>query len=160
MAASSSPTNVKGPQVFINFRGELRNNFVMNLNDALKRQGINAFVDNDLKAGENLETLFRKIDESTVALAILSSRYTESHWCLDELVKIKECVDRGTLWVIPIFYKLKTSMVHKLDGDFGLQLWNMWRTKDHNDRDDRILKWDAALQDVGGKKALRYEESR
>lgn len=160
MAASLSPNVKEGPQVFINFRGELRSNFVTHLNGALKRLGINAFIDNDLKPGEDLNVLFDKIEQSTVALAILSSRYTKSDWCLTELVKIKECVDRRTLCVIPIFYKLKTSMVHDLDGNFGLQLWHLWRKTDHKNRDDRILKWDAALQQVGGKKALRFEENR
>ncbi|CAF1991299.1 unnamed protein product [Brassica oleracea var. botrytis] len=157
MMASSS-RNVK-PQVFINFRGaDLRRNFAPYLHDVLHRNGINAFIDNDLQVGENLTNLFEKIEESTVAVAILSSKYTESDWCLKELVKIKECVDRRTLWVIPVFYKLKTSTVKDLEGSFGFQLWELWRKENHCNRDDRILKWDAALQDVSGRKALRFLE--
>ncbi|KAL0693474.1 hypothetical protein Bca4012_060654 [Brassica carinata] len=158
MVASSSSYVKEGPQVFINFRGaELRNGFVSYLYEALKLQGINAFIDSDEISGANLTNLFERIQKSTVALAILSSRYTESHWCLDELVKIKECVDRRTLWVIPIFYNLMPGTVKELDGDFGLQLWDLWKKEG---RDDRILKWDAALQDVRGKKALLVEANR
>ncbi|CAH2046351.1 unnamed protein product [Thlaspi arvense] len=158
--STSSSRNVK-PQVFINFRGiELRNTFVAFLHGALRRKGINAFIDSDEQPGVPLKVLFERIEKSTVALAILSSRYTESHWCLDELVKIRECADRNTLRVIPIFYMLNTSIVKNLEGDFGLQLWNLWRQEDHRyKRDDRILKWDAALQDAAGKTALRYTEN-
>ncbi|CAA7057313.1 unnamed protein product [Microthlaspi erraticum] len=152
MATSSSST---GPQVFINFRGELRSNFVSHLHAALERQGINSFIDSKEKPGVDLKELFSRIEKSTVALAILSSKYTESHWCLDELVKIKECVDLRTLRVIPIFYNLKPDTVKQLDGNFGLQLWDLWKKKG---RDDRILKWDAALQGVRSKKALILEE--
>ncbi|KAG2301819.1 hypothetical protein Bca52824_030470 [Brassica carinata] len=153
--AASSPHNDK-PLVFINFRGaELRSNFVSHLHSTLRGQGINAFIDSDEQPGVVLTDLFERIEESAVAVAILSSRYTESDWCLEELVKIKECVDRDTLRVIPVFYKLRTSTVKKLEGNFGLQLWNLWRTK----RDERILKWDAALQDVRGRQALRLEEN-
>ncbi|ESQ39631.1 hypothetical protein EUTSA_v10000751mg [Eutrema salsugineum] len=158
MVASSSANVNVGPQVFINFRGaELRKNFVSHLKDALERNGINAYIDSNEHAGEDLDILFRRIEESTVALTILSRRYTESHWCLGELVHIMKCVDRRTLWVIPIFYKLEPGTVKKLDGEFGVQLWNLWRKVG---RDDRILKWDAALQGVAKKIALESEISR
>ncbi|CAN8267458.1 unnamed protein product [Cochlearia groenlandica] len=153
MAKTSSSS--KGPQVFINFRGELRT-FVCHLHGALERQGINAFMDSKERPGEYLNKLFERIEESTVAVAILSSKYTESNWCLDELVKIKECVNRGTLWVIPVFFNLNPDIVKDLEGSFGLQLWELWKKKG---RDDRILKWDAALQDVRGRAALVLEEN-
>ncbi|CAN6875094.1 unnamed protein product [Brassica oleracea var. botrytis] len=159
MTMSSSNRNDKA-QVFINFRGaDLRSHFAPYLHDVLHKNGINAFIDDKLEVGDDLTDLFEKIEESTVAVAIISSRYTESDWCLNELVKIKECVDRRTLRVIPVFYKLEISIVKKLKGSFGLQLWKLWRKENHCNRDDRILKWDAALQDVSGKKAMRYLEN-
>ncbi|EOA14996.1 hypothetical protein CARUB_v10028345mg [Capsella rubella] len=160
MEAPSSSNDIKeGPQVFINFRGaELRKTFISHLESALKRIGINAYIDSNEPAGEDLHKLFERIEESNVALAILSSRYTESNWCLKELVKIMECVEQDNLWVIPIFYKLDPSTVKGLDGDFGIQLWNLWRKKEG--RDDRILKWDAALQGVTSKFGLVSETCR
>lgn len=146
----SSNVNV-GPQVFINFRGdELRKTFISHLHSRLKSDGINAFIDNDEDAGQDLNNLFKRIEKSEIALAVLSSRYTESHWCLEELVKMKECSmkDEGCnnkLWVIPIFYKLETSTVAELEGDFGLNLWNLWRLPGPGrDRDIRIVKWNEA----------------
>lgn len=160
MLAISSNKVETGPEVFINFRGaQLRNNFVSHLHAELKQHGINAFIDSDGHAGEKLESLYRRIEESSVALAILSSGYTESHWCLDELVKIKECADRCTLWVIPIFYKLNPSTVKKLEGDFGDKLWNLWRQGGRH-RGDKIIKWDEALQDVAAKSALVLDDNR
>lgn len=87
-------------QVFINFRGDqLRNNFISHLVKALKGKGINVFIDTYEEKGEDIKILFKRIEESRVALAIFSTRYTESKWCLDELVKIKERVDLGMIKV-------------------------------------------------------------
>ncbi|VVB08005.1 unnamed protein product [Arabis nemorensis] len=159
-------TTSVGPQVFINFRGEeLRNTFISHLHYRLRRDGINAFMDKDEDAGQDLNNLFKRIEQSEIALAVLSSKYTESHWCLEELVKIKECSMKSEgrnnkLLVIPIFYKLKTSTVAELDGDFGLNLWNLWRLPGPGrDRDNRIVKWNEALEDVLSKKALIWAET-
>ncbi|CAN8258027.1 unnamed protein product [Cochlearia groenlandica] len=161
-ASSSSNVNV-GPQVFINFRGEeLRSTFVTNLHQALSQGGINSFIDSDMISGQKLVTLFQKIEESGIALAILSSRYTESQWCLDELVKIKECSTKGegckNLLVIPIFYKIDSSIVRGLEGEFGIKLFNTWRMRSC-DRDDRIVQWNAALQDVLSNAGLVFKEN-
>ncbi|WZZ73279.1 hypothetical protein YC2023_084649 [Brassica napus] len=57
-------------------------------------------------------------------------------------------------------HESSTSTVKDLEGSFGFQLWELWRKENHCNRDDRILKWDAALQDVSGRKALRFLEDR
>lgn len=164
MVTTSSCSNVNvGPEVFINFRGkELRSSFVSHLHKALVQSGIKAFIDSDMDPGEKLITLFKTIEESKIALAILSSKYTESRWCLDELVKIKECGTKGegckNLLVIPIFYKLDISIVKKLEGDFGVNLLNVWR-EPGGVRDNRIVKWNAALQDMLSRTALIYDGS-
>ncbi|CAH8381246.1 unnamed protein product [Eruca vesicaria subsp. sativa] len=85
-------------QVFINFRGdELRKNFISHLVEALQRNEINVFTDKKEQKGENISNLFKRIEESKIAVAVFSKRYTESKWCLDELVKMKECADLGNL---------------------------------------------------------------
>lgn len=87
-------------QVFINFRGdELRNKFISHLVDALRRHTINVFTDREEQKGENINNLFKRIEESKIVIAVFSRRYTESRWCLDELVKMKECADLGKLKV-------------------------------------------------------------
>ncbi|CAE6218521.1 unnamed protein product [Arabidopsis arenosa] len=155
-----------GPEVFINFRGvELRKTFISHLHTKLRRVGINAFIDSDEAPGRELQNLFKRIEDSKIALAVLSSRYTESHWCLQELVKMMECSTKGEgcnnkLLVIPIFYKLKISTVAELDGDFGRNLWDLWRLPGRGrDRDNRIVKWNEALQDVLSRNALVLPET-
>lgn len=97
MDGKVKPPNI---QVFINFRGDqLRNNFVGYLRHALRMSKINVFIDNEEQRGEDFNTLFKRIEESRIAIVVFSSRYTESKWCLDELVKIKERVDEGLLKV-------------------------------------------------------------
>lgn len=76
-----------------------------------------------------------------------------------------ECSTKGEgcnnkLLVIPIFYKLKISTVAELDGDFGRNLWDLWRLPScGRDRDNRIVKWNEALQDVLSRNALVLPET-
>lgn len=67
--------------------------------DALRRSEIDVFIDNKEQRGEDLNTLFKRIEDSGIAIVVFSSTYTESTWCLEELVKIKERVDQGLLKV-------------------------------------------------------------
>lgn len=146
------------PQVFINFRGaELRQKFVSHLETALKQNSINVFANQDeLKGGDPIDFLSKRIKESRIALAILSSRYTESSWCLDELVKIKEREEEGKLTAIPIFYKLNPSDVKRLEGDFGSNLWNqVKRTSEF----DKLKKWKEALDFVSHKTGFALTEN-
>ncbi|EFH39949.1 hypothetical protein ARALYDRAFT_917378 [Arabidopsis lyrata subsp. lyrata] len=70
-------------QVFINFRGK-------NLYQSSHR-----YPGED--EGQGINNLFKRIEDSRIALVAFSSRYTKSRWCLDELAKIKERQDQGVL---------------------------------------------------------------
>lgn len=135
-------------QVFINFWGEeVRFSFISHLVSAFSREGVNIFIGNYEKRGEALGKTFQNIEDSDIALVIFSSRYTESRWCLDELVKIKARIGEGRLSIIPIFYRIEPSQVKQLEGDFGLKFWNLWRIH----RDHRIIKWKDALEYVASR---------
>ncbi|CAD5315776.1 unnamed protein product [Arabidopsis thaliana] len=111
--------NVPVPKVFLSFRGEeIRHGFISHLADALERCGIMFIIDRDEQRGNDLTNLFLRIKESKVALVIFSSRFAESRFCMDEIVKMKECVDEGKLLVIPIFYKVRARDVSGLTGDW------------------------------------------
>ncbi|XP_023639562.1 disease resistance protein LAZ5-like [Capsella rubella] len=138
-------TQIKPPKVFLNFRGvELRQSFIAHLEVALTRGGVNVHVDQRLQLGDQLD-VFKGIEESRIALVILSERYTESKWCLDELVKIQELVEQGKLMAIPIFYNLHPSVVESLDGEFGDNLWKLGK---HLPDFDKLKQWKEALRFV------------
>lgn len=96
----------------------LRDGFVHEIGKALRSIKVNAYADEP--TGE--EVVFKRIEKSRIAIVVFSSRYTESRWCLEELVKIKEGMEQGKLEVIPIFYKLDTCA--ELEGGSGLNLLN------------------------------------
>ncbi|VYS51885.1 unnamed protein product [Arabidopsis thaliana] len=138
-------------QVFLNYRGEqLRHSFVSHLIAAFERNGINFFVDKYEQRGKDLKNLFLRIQESKIALAIFSTRYTESSWCLDELVKIKKLADKKKLHVIPIFYKVKVEDVRKQTGEFGDNFWTLAKVSSG----DQIKKWKEALECIPNKMGL------
>ncbi|KFK34401.1 hypothetical protein AALP_AA5G140300 [Arabis alpina] len=145
--ASSSSSKVNAlpqHQVFVNFRGdELRLNFVSHLRNAFVRDGVNIFIDSNEEKGKPLNVLFDRIQESRIALAIFSERYPESKWCLDELVKMKDCMDTGKLLIIPIFYKVKAYEVRFQRGQFG----SVFNKKRHVDIDKK-KQWSEALNIV------------
>ena len=132
-------------KVFISFRGgEMRHGFVSHFKEALNREGVSVFLDQNMLKGENLGILLERIEESKLALVIFSSRYTESAWCLNELVKIKELMDEGKLVAIPIFYKVDPSQVIKLKGVFG----DNFRRLCCMYQDHHAHKWNEALMSI------------
>ncbi|CAN7001982.1 unnamed protein product [Brassica oleracea var. botrytis] len=146
-------------QVFVSFRGEeLRCGFVSHLVEALQRHGINVFIDKLESVGQDLSNLFARIEESTIALVIFSRRYTESRWCLDELVKIKERAAQGLLKVIPIFFKVEPVTVKQLRGAFG----DKFRDREWEYRCDkpRTGSWKEALASVSCKTGLTFDRKR
>lgn len=145
------------PQVFINFRGsELRFTFVSYLRKALEKNGINVFTDEKEQKGRNQRVLFKRIEESKIALAIFSPMYTESKWCLDELVKMKECMDAKKLVIIPIFYMVTPYTIKKQMGDFG----DKFRVLVEYVDDVTETKWTEALKFVPLIIGMTYDGKR
>ncbi|XP_050114260.1 disease resistance protein RPV1-like isoform X9 [Malus sylvestris] len=130
-------------EVFISFRGEdTRKNFTGNLHEALTKAGINSFIDDELRRGEDITTeLVRAIQGSRISIIVFSRRYSDSSWCLEELVKIMEC--RRTLGqlVLPIFYDVDPSHVRKQIGSFAQSFLK------HTD-EKKVERWRAALTEA------------
>ncbi|KFK24060.1 hypothetical protein AALP_AAs46094U000200 [Arabis alpina] len=138
-------------QVFMNFRGEdVGFSFVSHLVSALKREGINIFIDKDERKSKDIGQIFKKIEDSKIAVVVFSGTYSESTWCLEELMKIKECMDQGKLKVIPISYKVEPLQLKELNGGFGNKLWNLWKLH----RDHHIIRWKEALESVSSLDAM------
>ena len=121
LSFSSSTTQWKF-DVFLSFRGEdTYNSFTNHLYVALKQKGIFIFRDEErIKRGKSISPEFLKaIEESRFAIVILSKNYATSTWCLDELVKIIECMKEMKTTVFPIFYDVDQSNVRKQTGSFA-----------------------------------------
>ena len=128
----------------------MRYNFISYLKKALRDAGINVFVDKDEKRGKDLTVLFRRIEESNMALVVFSKRYMESEWCLNELAKIKERVDEEKLVAIPIFFKVKPAELKELLNEACETHGNVPGTQ----------KWKVALECIKLKMGLTLEDKR
>ncbi|CAL8173635.1 unnamed protein product [Prunus armeniaca] len=108
--------------VFLSFRGEdTRSGFLSHLYHELQYwQAIKTFKDDrDLEIGATISPeLLTAIEESHLAIIVLSPNYASSAWCLDELSKILECM-QDTKRILPIFYHVDPSDVRNQRGSFA-----------------------------------------
>ncbi|QHO55630.1 disease resistance protein Roq1 isoform X1 [Arachis hypogaea] len=112
--ASTSGTMFTNYDIFLSFRGEdTRHGFTGHLYDALCRNGINTFIDDEnLRTGETIRPqLLQSIEASKISIIVFSTNYAASTWCLDELVKILQCHRERNQLVFPVFYKVEPSDV-------------------------------------------------
>ncbi|XP_004290249.1 PREDICTED: TMV resistance protein N-like [Fragaria vesca subsp. vesca] len=131
--------------VFLSFRGETRLGFTAHLREELRDQGITrVFLDEEeLRKGELIADLFSAIEQSRLAILVISQNYASSTWCLRELSKILECMEaRGG--VLPIFYSVEPRDVGKQLGTFEQAFINLQeRFKNDN---EKVKQWRAALE--------------
>ncbi|XP_040364189.1 disease resistance protein RUN1 isoform X2 [Rosa chinensis] len=134
--------------VFLSFRGDdTRKAFTDHLYTALEHQGIITFRDDpELQKGEAISlALFAAIEESRFALIVISQNYASSTWCLDELVRILECMEvKGT--VLPIFYDVDPSDLRKQTGSFKRAFAN--HEERFKDDKEKVQRWRSALTEV------------
>ncbi|KAJ9158908.1 hypothetical protein P3X46_024451 [Hevea brasiliensis] len=123
MASTSStpPDQYKTWDAFISFRGkDIRQGFLSHLFKALSGKQINAFLDENLEKGEEISSsLLETIEDSYVSVVVFSENYADSPWCLDELVKIFQCMKTSGQIVLPVFYRVDPTDVQELRGNFG-----------------------------------------
>ncbi|KAL9437500.1 hypothetical protein AB3S75_023379 [Citrus x aurantiifolia] len=146
MASSSSshPRNNKY-DVFLSFKGEdTRDNITSHLYSALSQKGVETFIDNDLKRGDEIsQSLVDAIEASSISIIIFSESYASSSWCLDELLRILECKTNYGQIVIPVFYRVDPSHVRKQSGNFGDSF-----SKLEEQFPDRMQTWRIALTEA------------
>ncbi|KAM7492898.1 hypothetical protein LguiB_027507 [Lonicera macranthoides] len=146
--------------VFLNFRGvNVRKTFLSHLHEALTVARIHAFKDIDeIQVGReiSLDFLFKAIEESRISIIIFSKNYADSRWCLEELVKILECMKTRGQLVLPLFLDVDPSDVRKQWGRFGEAF------KRHNRRgesEDRRERWRRALEEAGNLAGLHLQNN-
>uniref|UniRef100_K7N1C8 ADP-ribosyl cyclase/cyclic ADP-ribose hydrolase n=1 Tax=Glycine max TaxID=3847 RepID=K7N1C8_SOYBN len=147
--------------VFLSFRGEdTRHTFTCKLYDALWLKGIDTFMDNkELKNGDKIgPTLHKAIEEARISVVVLSENYADSSWCLDELVKIHECMESKNQLVWPIFYKVNPSDVRHQKGSYGVAM-TKHETSPGIDL-EKVHKWRSTLNEIANLKGKYLEEGR
>ncbi|XP_035546430.1 disease resistance protein RUN1-like [Juglans regia] len=149
---SSSLTSQWSYDVFLSFRGEdTRYGFISHLYSALHQKGINTYMDDKLRRGEEISpTLLKAIKESKISIVVFSENYASSIWCLNELIRILECKESKQQKVLPVFYKVEPSTVRLQKNSFKEALAK------HEDRfkdDAKVQRWKTALKqaaDISG----------
>ncbi|XP_020533296.1 disease resistance protein RPV1 isoform X2 [Jatropha curcas] len=116
---SSSATSGYVYDVFLSYRGEDTRNFVHYLVSSLEQLGIRTFRDEVVTRGEDiLIATLKAIEESKIAIVVLSNDYASSRFCLDELAFIMERTKSVGLIVLPVFYDVDPSQVRKQTDSF------------------------------------------
>ncbi|KAL3725168.1 hypothetical protein ACJRO7_030220 [Eucalyptus globulus] len=150
MASSSSLKHKKDYDIFLTFRGiDIRKSFLSHLDTALKQNGLSTYIDSkEMRKGEEIRpALMKAIEESHFAIIIFSKNYASSQWCLEELVKIKECKVRKDMIVLPVFYKVEPREVKKMVGSYGRAM-AMQESK-FGKYSKKVTRWRKALSDIG-----------
>eukprot|EP00253_Pinus_taeda_P035770 PITA_35770 len=107
-ASSSNAADPMVYDVFINHRGpDTKATFARPLHHHLLSHGFRAFLDEqELEAGFDFPSqIVRAIRAASVHVAVFSPRYTESTWCLNELLLMRE----SGCPIIPVFYKVSPA---------------------------------------------------
>ncbi|CAJ1952283.1 unnamed protein product [Sphenostylis stenocarpa] len=129
--------------VFLNFNRGDTLKFAYVLRGALDKKGIHTFIDD----GNYYEQNYVKgMQESKVAIIVLSENYAYSSFCLDKLATILDCQRKGLLVVIPVFYKVDPSYVRHQKGSYGEALTK--HEKWFKANKEKLQKWRMALREV------------
>eukprot|EP00253_Pinus_taeda_P035674 PITA_35674 len=162
MATSSSSTSAaanpsyKSYQFFINHRGvEVKKTFARSLYLRLREKGLTAFLDDEeMQVGYEISSqLEHVIRTASVHVAILSPRYAESYWCLNELVMMLQ----SNAPVIPVFYRVRPADVRWMLGFYGEALQSLEKKGRYDT--NTTMEWRKALQRVASNSGFELESS-
>ncbi|XP_027359978.1 TMV resistance protein N-like [Abrus precatorius] len=157
ITVSVATTSSYSYDVFLSFRGEdTRTGFTGYLYHALSEKGINTFMDDqELCQGEQITpSLMRAIQGSRIAIVIFSENYASSSFCLEELVKIMECIKHKGRLVCPVFYHVDPSDVRYQKGCYGEALAK------HETRiidKEKVKRWRLALQEAANLSGWHFQ---
>ncbi|KAJ4943991.1 hypothetical protein NE237_016315 [Protea cynaroides] len=137
--------------VFISYRWKgIGNTFVGFLHSALKREGLDAYIDGKtLPRGEEmLACLFRIIRNSKIWILVISKDYADSKRCLIELAEMVECYESNCHILLPVFLDVDPKDVQNQTGIF--EAWYEKHKKDKENDEQTITRWKNALTVVTG----------
>ncbi|XP_017429477.1 disease resistance protein RUN1 isoform X2 [Vigna angularis] len=142
--------------VFISFTGiDVRRGLISHLKRELHRKHIDAYVDERLdKGGEISSSLLRAIEGSKILLVVFSKHYASSHWCLEELAKMIECMETNKQIVLPVFFNIDPSHVRHQYGDYGYALAE--HEEEFKENMLKVQSWRSALKKAGRLSGFHY----
>jgi len=172
MAASSSTAaysnNNQWYQVFLSHRGvDTKETFARSLYLRLLDHGLRPFLDNpEMQPGYEIASQIKNaIRTASVHVAILSARYAESTWCLDELLWMLESHRAKMVPIIPVFYGVTPAQVRWTrgkDGIYAQALERLAKKRDHDSKprydDHTIENWRNALSQVADISGFELKE--
>nr|AFK42596.1 unknown [Lotus japonicus] len=148
-------------QIFLSFRGkDTRDGFTHDLYQALTDEGFKTFIDDKgLQTGDKIsQSLYNAIGGSRLSIVILSENYAESSWCLEELIKILDCMDNVDQMVWPIFYKVDPTDVRFQKKSYANAMAKHERR--YGESSEEVKKWRSALHGVCELSGKHYDASR
>ncbi|MED6207179.1 hypothetical protein PIB30_033373 [Stylosanthes scabra] len=158
---SSSSSSLDVPiiehDLFISFRGEdIRTNFLGHLRKELHRNQIDFFVDDEkVHPGDDISSkLLQAIQGSLISLIIFSENYASSTWCLNELVKVIECMKQHQRIVIPVFYNVLPSDVRHQNNSFK-EAFDKYQRRFKGDT-TKVQSWRSALKEASNLSGFHY----
>ncbi|GAU40067.1 hypothetical protein TSUD_258600 [Trifolium subterraneum] len=135
--------------IFLSFCGEdTRYSFTGFLYQAFCREGFKTFMDDEgLEGGNEIsKSLLEAIEKSRLSIVVFSKNYGYSSWCLDELVKIVECMKTKNQLVWPIFYKIEPSEIINETKSYGKAMTG--HENKYGKDSEKVQKWRSALSEV------------
>ncbi|VVA24107.1 Hypothetical predicted protein [Prunus dulcis] len=145
--------------VFLSFRGEdTRSTITKNIYEELEKRSVRVFRDDEgLNRGDEIaSSLLEAIEDSAAAIVVLSPRYAESRWCLEELAKICERSRRLHLMILPVFYQVDPSDVRRQRGPFA----EHFRAHEQEYENAVVSRWRSAMAKVGGTAGYIFNASK
>ncbi|KAL2334338.1 hypothetical protein Fmac_015551 [Flemingia macrophylla] len=146
-------------QVFLSFRGsDTRFGFTGYLYKALTDRGIHTFIDDkELQSGNQIPpALMKAIQESRIAIPVLSTNYASSSFCLDELTHILHRSNSEGMFVLPVFYEVDPSHVRHQKGSYEDALAKHEKRLKHNM--DKLQNWKNALRQVADLSGYHFKK--
>ncbi|KAK2350738.1 disease resistance protein RPV1 [Trifolium repens] len=113
--------------------------------------------DDELQKGDEITpSLLQAIEDSKIAIVVLSKSYASSSFCLQELSKIIDSMkDKADRSILPVFYKVDPSDVRKLKRRYGEAMDKHEANSSSHNMNNR---WKASLHQVANLSGFHYKK--